>query len=372
MFLASGGTLEVAGTGCFALLGICAVKRVEKTVKAGDYIVFLVAVLGAVLNTAAPGNFIRHSAIDESGLHIGSAIIFTCSQILGTLEKLLLDTPFIIIIVISLIVGGCIRKDRKMINHKIIGIICTISILMPFVTCFPVCLGYSKDVFSNRCEFIETVILTISIEIIVIVFGYLFYDKLTFLRKIETYFVLILFCIVIVQVNSSWKISESVPVQMWQQISKGMYRDYYNEVKDFYDKIASDTNDDVFLYDLPESSVFMKNVNISQDMSYWINCAIAEFYGKKSVQYVTEAVVEQVDGKKNIRISPVMFGNRSGYVSVFKIDSVTQETEALTVLQPLDVNILITLQSDEHGKIVVYLFADSEGKEYVDEREEKY
>lgn len=107
-------------------------------------------------------------------------------------------------------------------------------------------------------------------------------------------------------------------------------------------------------------------------MSDWINNAIAVYYHKISVQYVSSPLYVQTDGQKNIRISPETFGSRTGYASIFKIDNATQTTEALCVLQPFDSNMIISMGKEESGTVGIYLFADCEGKEHIDSLEVDY
>lgn len=148
MFLASGGTLEVAGMGCFVLLGICIVKKVLKSVEIKDWIVFGIAFVGALINTVAPGNYVRHERIDSSGLHLGRAVITTVLEVVHRLEELLFNTPFILIILIALVLGWYIGKSNKVKDMKIVLWVILVNAILPFVTCFPVCLGYSGGGYS--------------------------------------------------------------------------------------------------------------------------------------------------------------------------------------------------------------------------------
>lgn len=367
MFLASGGSLEVAGVGCFVLLGICILKKISNTINSKDYAVFGVAVGGALINAAAPGNYLRQGAIDNKVIHLLGAMRGTVEKTMGIFWDLIFDTPFIVIIFLSVIIGALIGRNRKEDKIKESLVIVCICILIPFVTCFPVVLGYgySSKALPNRCVFIEVIVLVVSS---VLVAGIIGYTKKGFVNWCSQYtgMLLIMFLIIMGNLNSSWIISNLVPVRMWREIGKDSYKSYYNEVKMIYDKIESDSNKDVFIYDLPDSIDTFQKIDISEDMSSWVNVEMAQYFGKDSVQLVNDLIYVQGDGQKNIRISPNTFEAGGGYVSVFKLDDVSQVTETLYLLEPLDSNKVIRIPAADTGKIAIYLFADSEGSVPVD------
>lgn len=370
IFMAQGGTLEVAGIVCFVLMGICIIKRMANMETVKDYFVFGVAVMGALVNAIAPGNYVRHAVIDETGLHVGKAIFRTCSEVICTIEELLTDTPFLLVVIISLIVGTKVWNSIKLENKKIIYVLGAVGFIAPFVTCFPVCLAYSGEVFfPNRCKFVETVVVVISVVLIAVIIGVLLGSELNFLRRKETYLGLVMFLIIMFNINPSWKISQSVSFHMWEQLAEGNYKESYDKVNTLYEFISTDTDENVFIYEKPdEVEGFLTNI-LSEDMSDPMNMAVAKYYGKKTVQYVTEPLYEQSNGQKNIRISSKMFARESEelYVSVFKIDGTTEETEPIEILQPLDVNRVISIPQNESGKIAIYLFADREDAIPIDE-----
>ena len=173
-------------------------------------------------------------------------------------------------------------------------------------------------------------------------------------------------------INPAWKLTQLVPIQMWELISEDAYKKYYDEVNNIYESIASDNNEDVFIYEEPQEVLHFPNMDIAEDMSNGMNKAIALYYGKKSVQFVSEPVCVQSNGQKNIRISPEMIEGQSGYMSIFKIDNTTQQTEVIQVLQPLNTNKIISASKDESGRVVIYIFADNEGKTQIGEMKINY
>ena len=88
-FLAAGGSLNVAALLCAVLLfGVvynCIVNcKIEKNVLIGG-----TALLGALINTVAPGNFVRHSAFDEkiSPIRVSFELLTRINEILSSKIK---------------------------------------------------------------------------------------------------------------------------------------------------------------------------------------------------------------------------------------------------------------------------------------------
>lgn len=175
-----------------------------------------------------------------------------------------------------------------------------------------------------------------------------------------------MFLIIMASINPSWKLSQLMSSKMWNEMAYGSYKEYHDKVNGIYDYIANDSNENIFVFEKLRAVEGFSKVNLSEDMSDWVNTAIAQYYGKKSVQYVSAPLAVQSDGQKNIRISQDTFGGRTGYASIFIINGITQQTDALQILQPLESNLIISLKNEDVGKVAVYLFSDNEGKNQID------
>lgn len=372
MFMASGGTLEVAGTGCFILLGICIVKKIANIVEYRDYLFFATAVIGALINTIAPGNYIRQSMIDSTGIHIHLAFLGAICETIKTTEVLLCDTPFSLFLLFVFLIG-IKTGGRGGGNEKCLALVLLLSIVEPVVTCFPVILGYSGSSFPNRCKFVETVIIVIMLVLIAVIAGDLLGGRIKerFFTK-EMYILLVVPLFVMPSINDGWRLTESVPYKMWEQMADDSYKKYNLQVRDIFNTVANDSNPDVFIYKLPEDIPGFSRINISEDMSDWVNTAIASYYGRKSVQYVSDIVFEKRNGEKNIRISPSMFDADLDNVSVFKVSDTEQKVDVLLMLEPLVQNMVISVQDNESGKVGVYIFEDAEGKNQIEQMEIEY
>jgi hypothetical protein len=373
MFAASGGSTEVAGFCCFILLSLCIVKKSRGDISRKDYIIFTISVLGAVINTVAPGNYVRHSSADSTGLHILGGGIDTINVVTKITEKIFANTPYVIVFLIAVFVGIYMGKTSKYQEiNGILSVTCGLCCVLPFVTGFPVCLGYSSDAyFPNRCEFVETVSIIISSLVIAIVVGYFIGIYVDRVAITEICVVLLVFIIQMQNINSNWKISETVPYQIWQQLGNNEFGEYYDNVKELYEYISKDDNEDVFIYQLPNEIANFSSVSdsVTEDMNYWTNTAISSYFGKSSVQYVKSPVWIPSDDSadKVIRISNDMFDQECNFVSIFIKNDDNQSMDIVQVLEPLVSNKVITIPNDQNGEVVIYVFDDMEGKELLDE-----
>ena len=281
-FLASGGTLEVAGTSCFAILTVLCVKGYKKC-NMKDCIYFGAAVLGALINTVAPGNFLRHDVVDDSGLHIGSALIRSINRDISTIEELLFRTPFLIVVVVCVMVGIYVGGGKwfdKVLAYKMIAM-CTI---LPIVTYFPVFLGYSRDdYFPNRCEYVGVVSVVITIMLISVLVGILMRECGCKIGCKECAMFLLLLCLIMPTLSDYYKYSNTVIYRMYNNVAMDNFKKYHDGVTEIYQQIEESESPDVIIESLPEAVADFSQVSLPTDSENWVNKAIAKHYGKNSV-----------------------------------------------------------------------------------------
>lgn len=373
VFLASGGSLVVGGAGCTALLTICIAKKLLGVATKKDYVILGAAVIGALINALAPGNYIRHAVIDSSGIHFGNALVLSVLEAVDIIEKLLYDTPFILLLFIALVIGVSMGK-RQLVNRHCLYAIIFFNVAILIATCFPICLGYSgREWIPNRGKFVETVIAVIVTTVITMAIGCLISEKIKWSCGKEICFTIAILLVVMPNINSTWRISALIPYKMWEQVANHSYKSYYDAVNNIYNMIKTDRNEDVFVHDLPgEGIICFPTMDLSEDMSWWVNCGIAEYYGKRSVQYVSSNVYDYGNGEKNIRIYPEMFEAGSKYVSIYKTNSITQEVETIQELKPFDSNLIISTHNGENGEINIYAYEDELGTIQIGEYRIEY
>lgn len=325
---------------------------------------------GALANSLAPGNFVRHSVIDDSGLHLFRAIIFSFSEVVATAEWLFLDTFFIIFVLIAFFIGVSIGKKQS-VNNTYSWIMIGLNFLTPIVTYFPICLGYSSGGGPNRCRFMLTLAFVISAISISFFVGKISAARIQANYKREVVLMLLLLLIIMPIKRDGWKFSSLIPYRTLMKLTEGDIQSYYRGVNEVYDIISKDTNEDVFIFSLPISVDEFMTVDIKEDPDYLINTECANYFGKKTIQYVSDPVYASGDGDIYIRIAPSYFKCDLQYVSIFN-NSESQGMETVQVLQSFENNLLIRMPHGDTGTVSVYVFADSSGEEIIEEMEISY
>lgn len=286
-FLASGGSLTVAGTSCFGILTILFVKGYKKC-KKKDFIFFGIAVLGAIINTVAPGNYMRHDQMDTSGLHIGVAFLKSINQTILTLEYLLFQTPFLVILLLCIVAGFCISGKRSFNKNQIYKTMGMCAV-MPIVTCFPVFLAYAPSTiyFANRCDFVCTFVVIIVIMMISVLSGILLKESGFIKEKGRELLLLslLVLCLVMPALNESFRYSNTVIYRMCENTATGNFKRYHDEVMNIYKTIEESESADVIIESLPAAVADFQDISttLSTDSAYWTNQALATYYGKNSI-----------------------------------------------------------------------------------------
>lgn len=365
IFCSSGGSQAIAGIGCYWMLMVMIDKALKKRLSIKDIVVFGVGVIGALLNVLAPGNYVRHDIIDNSGLHFFRAIIYSFSETVATGEWLFIDTPFIIIVLISFAIG-VIAGKKKCVDKIYSWIMILLYAMAPIVAYFPVCLGYSSGGGPNRCRFVLTFVFTVSAIMISVLLGEILSGYFNLSHVKEAVVVIILLLIIMPIERENWKFSSCIPYRTMMALTEGSIQSCYHSANRIYDMIRKDENEDVFIYELPETLDIFLTIDIQENPNNLINKECANFFGKNSVQYVPQPVYR--DGDTYVRIAPSDFEHDLSYVSIF-INSDTMGTEAVQVLKPFEKNKVLQIPEGETGSVVVYVFADSKGEDMLEELE---
>lgn len=155
-FLASGGVLQVTAVLCYGMLilwGLYLVKRKDRdSVVAG--FPFITALIGALINAFAPGNFTRHTYLEE-GIHVFKAFRNVIKVVITQMREMLTENLFLYIVLFCIIFGiyavsKPIMEIRK--YHPVLLFIVLLAGLM--ISLFPLCLGKGTGNMSLRNVYI--------------------------------------------------------------------------------------------------------------------------------------------------------------------------------------------------------------------------
>lgn len=368
LFCGSGGSLTAVGMDCWIFLMIIVAEYLQKRLRKSHVILFGITVVGAAINALAPGNFVRHGAIDDSGIHLLRAVIWSVSYVLENAQWLFTETLFAVVLIVVFLLG--VYEGRKRQITKGYAVIMTVmNALMPLVTCFPVCLGYSADGGGNRCQFVLVCSLVISSISIAVLTGKMISEKVTDNLAGGMVLAILILLVAMPAQKDGWKMTSLIPLKTLVELADGDIQEYYRDVNRVYDAIGEDKNENVFLHEQLSPADTFWEMDIAEDPSGYMNTSCASYYRKKSVQYVTQPVYHSGD-VTYVRIETSGFQEDLSYVSILNTSEAGIET--IQSLEPLAGNMVLEIPGDASGKVEIYVFGDAEGKICLEQREIEY
>ena len=282
LFLSSGGSLVVAGAGCYAALLLTAVFfLLSRRISVYNLAVFGAGLAGALINVAAPGNFSRHDKTAGAGLHFGQAAGYTVRMFAEETGRLfkgtILGLMFLLMIAAGLYLAGKCR-----IAFREYGIASVLALAAGPVAYFPVALGYGGFYVPNRCYFIIDTALILSLLNLALFVGVCLHRLLGMPADGRGVAVLLYVCLAAVIV-SPLSVSEMPLYRVARSVHNGTYRDYYGKCVEIYDYLESCPEEDVVL-EMPEYIEDFECFYFDPDEDGWVNQGIAAYYGKKSLR----------------------------------------------------------------------------------------
>ena len=281
-FLSSGGSLAVAGAGCYTALILTVVFfLLSRRVSAHNLAVFAAGVAGALINAAAPGNFARHDGTAGAGLHFGRAAGYAVRMFAEETGRLFRETMLGLMFLL-MIVAGLYLAGRCKIALREYGVVTILALAVSMVAFFPVALGYGAYNLPNRCAFIVDTVLILSLLNLALYVG-------ACLHRLggvpadgrNTAFLLYVFLAAVIVSPLSF---EEMPLyRVARLVHNGSYREYYEKCVEIYDYLESCPEEDVVL-EMPDYIEDFECCYFGSGPDGWVNRGIASYYGKKSVR----------------------------------------------------------------------------------------
>ena len=282
LFLSSGGSLAVAGVGCYMALVLTAVFFLS-TGKISRYnlAVFAAGFAGALINVAAPGNFSRHDGTAGAGLHFGQAMVYTVRMFVEESGRLFRTTMFGLVFLL-MIAAGVYLSGRCRIAFREYGVATVLALLSGLVAYFPVALGYGGYYVPNRCYFIIDTAMVISLLNLALFLGVCCHRLCGLPSDGRTVAVLLYICLAALIVTPLSM--EELPLyRVARYVHNGSYRAYYEKCAAVYDYLETCPEEDVVL-EMPEYIDDFECFYFDEDENGWVNQGIAAYYGKRSVR----------------------------------------------------------------------------------------
>ncbi len=282
LFLSSGGSLAVAGAGCYMALLLTAVFFLS-TGKVSRYnlTVFAAGFAGALINAAAPGNFSRHDGTAGAGLHFGQAIGYTVRMFAEETSRLFRETMLGLSFLL-VIAAGVYLSGRCRVALRTYGIATLLALFAGAVAYFPVALGYGGYYVPNRCYFIIDTAMTLAFLNLALFLGVCGHRLCNLPSDRRTVAVLLYVCLAALVVTPLSM--EELPLyRVARYVHNGSYREYYEKCAAVYAYLETCTEEDVVL-EIPEYIEDFECFYIDEDEEGWVNQGIAAYYGKRSVR----------------------------------------------------------------------------------------
>ncbi len=280
--LAMGGSLTIAGTGCYLLLLIVLAEFLEKNrVTVSTIILFCLYLAGALVNTLAPGNYTRHGVIDD-GIYPMKAFRMAWYQYEKEVNWLFDSTNMMLLMAIIMLCGFFLSSlcKVKMKNHIIISLF---SLVLPLVTAFPVTLAYSKDVYyPDRCLFILDLAVELVLFNLAFVIGRLIAMAVSKMKSGYRKIAVVLLFVVLL-CTTRYKNADVVCLDLAKNLLNGTIPSYYEECERIVDTIENSQEANIVITNMPTPVPNFGEFLLLEEPHLWPNSAIALLYGKESV-----------------------------------------------------------------------------------------
>ena len=297
LFLACGGSLEIALPICYVLL-VCGVNRIrQRRVSCATVLPFLAAVAGTFINGAAPGNYARHAVTaEDSGMirtlwHACRDTLFQYFDESGRLfDTSVLGVMFFAALLLGSLAGHRIpgRAVRRNITATLV------MIPLPLIGIFSVVLGYGSVGLPERTY------LMIHLSFLAVFLNLAFCAGTLLSRiwedreKLCTILTLMMIAVAMTDHVCLYRTYEGDRVEqapmsvLVMDCQKGWTAQYYQDVVSFYESIKNSeemkvTADAGELLNAPQG--LMPLIILNAD-------SLAKYYGKTSVTVISDNASE--------------------------------------------------------------------------------
>ncbi|WP_255345856.1 DUF6056 family protein [Butyrivibrio sp. AE3006] len=289
-FLACGGTLMIAGAGCYLVVIIVLFYfATAKKLDVNGCKIFIWWTLGALINTLAPGNYMRKAQDGSGELLIIQSIKNSVRICVGN-AKGLIKTGYVLEIALLCLVIGIIiglteyKKEDFNISKSIVA---AIVLGAAWFACFPATLGYSAwGGLNNRCDFVLNSVFIVSVVFVAVYFGCEF-AVYAGMKSLPAILLLAVLCIAgdIVLPHS---FLDNKYFMLNRQLSEGEIQEYYSDCKNFFNELEEYPDGADVKYsmsDMPKPIENTKDIYYYDDPGNpdnWMNHALAKYYGFNS------------------------------------------------------------------------------------------
>lgn len=291
--LSSGGKLQNAGFFCWAYLLFFGYAILYKKPIKYYLVPFLAAVAGALINVAAPGNYVRKAAQYES-ISVLAAGKYTLIAVWQELSYLLSQTYVpIILLVIAILAVIYIHPVEKGIWNPVV--VSAVMIVGWIISTFPVCYGYASSHLVERTATTLDWFMVAGLFLIVLSIANWCKLKTVTISQGTIYVMVLLVIMNIGYMQNFVPITQLPGLKCWREILSGEAAQYHDEWIAVFKTIEA-SDEPVVEMQISDLAAcrdkVIKYPGMSENFGNWVCQAVARFYGKENVRVVTEEMVE--------------------------------------------------------------------------------
>ena len=286
-FLVSGSGLNITALNCGLFFLITVYHLIFR--RKNNYIIipFLCALIGAIINVIAPGNYDR-LAITSNNHSFFVSLKATVIDTLKMLEYIVLHTPFMAIAVILLIFilrYGVFKNNIVSGYHVAVGAI--IPIVGTIIVNLPVYYGYANNYFPPRCVFVQDMTFFILVFFWLLHFAGWLQNRIQVKSvSLEALFIAVTSCLLFVVAICDGLTGDNVLPTRY--MTGSLLSGRLNQAVEFQEGILEeieDTDEEIVILhrDTSIQDKYFAIVGLQPQSDSWINKSVSEYYGKKSI-----------------------------------------------------------------------------------------
>ena len=292
-FLASGGVLQSTGFFCWLFLLIMAICFMKKENLKLSLVIFVSALSGALINVAAPGNYLRQDNT-YSRISLFKGGYYAVIAVANEVKYLFSSTffPWILLLVIILAFVYMEKTEQKLFHPVIVGIAVLLSWI---ISTFPVCYGYADTTLAARGYELLDIFVVFGLLIFILSIVNWLKNKGINISK-ESIVVVVLLSIINIGYISNISFTNIPSVQCMRQFMSGELHDYHNEWISILTQIEASEDNNV---EVPitqksyETQLVIMSPGLSTNNEKWVNKGVAAILHKDSIRLKIEDRVEE-------------------------------------------------------------------------------
>lgn len=282
-----GGSLAIAGVGCYVVLVLCILFWMKsKQISVMNIAVMLFFIMGALINAAAPGNYVRHEQF-ETGIHPVAMIVPTIRLYLREIKLIITNDQFCVIFLL-LVLCGAVLYEKLQTDIKLYTVISALLLIAPMVTIFPVVLGYAgNEDMPNRVLLIINTVTVLVYANMAIAAGYWIavFIKAKAIKPVRPICLLtILLLVFLVRVFTVSGVRNTIMVRTFSNLYHGKIQEYYAECENIYEYLEESSETDIVIENYPQRVEGFGFFELYSNPDEWVNTSVAKFYYKNSVR----------------------------------------------------------------------------------------